>query len=138
MWERVGDMRGFELGSKGEMQDRLNSLVLAGDKRATAGLWNEDYVGEDEAIDEVGERQALLDDDGKLIAILEVTRGEKVRLAEVTWEFAQAEGEGFTSIDDWRVGHEGYWTGEGIAVDDDTPVVCMWFDVVNEVGVVVD
>jgi uncharacterized protein YhfF len=63
---------------------------------------------------------------------------EKVRLAEVTWEFAQAEGEGFTSIDDWRVGHEGYWTGVGIAVDDDTPVVCMWFDVVNEVGVVVD
>ena len=92
-------MRGFELGSKGEMQDRLNPLVLAGDKQATAGLWNEDYVGEDEAIDEVGEHQALLDDDSRLIAILEVTRVEKVRLAEVTWEFAQAEGEGFTSID---------------------------------------
>ena len=53
-------MRGFELGSKGEMQDRLNALVLAGDKRATAGLWNEDYVLEGEALDEVGERQALL------------------------------------------------------------------------------
>ena len=39
-----------------------DALVLAGDKRATAGLWNEDYVLEGEALDEVGERQALLDD----------------------------------------------------------------------------
>lgn len=129
-------MRGFELGSKGEMQDRLNALVLAGDKRATAGLWNEDYVLEGEALDEVGERQALLDDDGTLIAIIEVTRVEQVSFAEVTWEFAQEEGEGFTSIEDWRDGHRGYWTGEGIAVDDDTPVVCVWFDVVDDVGVV--
>ena len=129
-------MRGFELGSKGEMQDRLNALVLAGDKRATAGLWNEDYVLEGEALDEVGERQALLDDDGTLIAIIEVTRVEQVPFAEVTWEFAQEEGEGFTSIEDWRDGHRGYWTGEGIAVDDDTPVVCVWFEVVDDVGVV--
>lgn len=129
-------MRGFELGSKGEMQDRLNALVLAGDKRATAGLWNEDYVLEGEALDEVGERQALLDDDGTLIAIIEVTRVEQVSFAEVTWEFAQEEGEGFTSIEDWRDGHRGYWTVEGIVVDDDTPVVCVWFDVVDDVGVV--
>lgn len=136
MWARIGDMRGFELGSKGEMQDRLNALVLAGDKRATAGLWNEDYVLEGEALDEVGERQALLDDDGTLIAIIEVTRVEQVSFAEVTWEFAQEEGEGFTSLEDWRDGHRGYWTGEGIVVDDDTPVVCVWFDVVDDVGVV--
>ena len=129
-------MRGFELGSKGEMQDRLNALVLAGDKRATAGLWNEDYVLEGEALDEVGERQALLDDDGTLIAIIEVVRVEQVPFAEVTWEFAQEEGEGFTSIEDWRNGHQEYWTGEGITVEDDTPVVCVWFDVVEDVGVV--
>lgn len=134
MWARRGEMRGFELGSKGEMQDRLNSLVLAGDKRATAGLWNEDYAAEGEPIDEVGERQALLDDDGKLIAIIEVTRVDQVRFIDVTWEFAQAEGEGFTSIDDWRAGHREYWIGEGIAVDDDTRVVCVWFEVVDDVG----
>jgi len=129
-------MRGFELGSKGEMQDRLNALVLAGDKRATAGLWNEDYVLEGEALDEVGERQALLGDDGTLIAIIEVVRVEQVPFAEVTWAFAQEEGEGFTSIDDWRDGHRGYWTGEGVEVDDDTPIVCVWFEVVDDVGVV--
>lgn len=138
MWARLGDMRGFELGSKGEMQDRLNSLVLAGYKRATAGLWHEDYAAEHEPLDEVGERQALLDDDGKLIAIIEVTRVDQVRFIDVTWEFAQAEGEGFTSVDDWRAGHREYWTSEGIEVDDDTPVVCIWFEVVDEVGVVGD
>jgi len=138
VWARLGDMRGFELGSKGEMQDRLNSLVLAGDKRATAGLWQEDYAAEDEPLDEVGERQALLDDDGELIAIIEVTRVDQVRFIDVTWEFAQAEGEGFTSVDDWRAGHREYWTSEGIEVDDDTSVVCVWFEVVDEVGVVGD
>ena len=45
---------------------------------------------------------------------------DQVRFIDVTWEFAQAEGEGFTSIDDWRAGHREYWTGEGIAVDDDS------------------
>ena len=117
------------------MQDRLNSLVLAGEKTATAGLWNEDYVGEGEALDEVGERQALLDGNGKVIALIEVTRVELTGFAEVTWAFAQAEGEGFTSIEDWREGHRSYWRAAGVEVDDATPVVCVWFDVVDEVGV---
>lgn len=134
MWPRVGDLRGFELGTPGEMQERLNSLVLAGEKRATAGLWNEDYLGEDEALDEVGERQALVDGDGKAVAILEVTRIERVRFAEVTREFADAEGEGFTSIDDWRDGHRDFWTEAGVAVDDDTEVVCIWFEVVEDLS----
>ena len=134
MWPRVGDLRGFELGTPGEMQERLNSLVLAGEKRATAGLWNEDYLGEDEALDEVGERQALVDGDGKAVAILEVTRIERVRFAEVTWAFADAEGEGFTSIDDWRDGHRDFWTEAGAAVDDDTEVVCIWFEVVEDLS----
>ncbi len=116
------------------MQERLNSLVLAGDKQATAGLWNEDYVGEGEALDEVGERQALVDADGKALAILEVTRVERVRFADVTWEFADAEGEGFTSIEDWREGHREFWTEAGVAVDDDTEVVCIWFEVVEDLS----
>jgi len=134
MWPRVGEMRGFELGSPGEMQDRLNSLVLAGEKRATAGLWQEDYVGEGEALDEVGERQALLDGDGKVVAIVEITRAELTSFDEVPWAFAEAEGEGFTDIDDWRAGHRAFWSEVGVEVDDDTPVVCVWFEVVDDVA----
>ena len=135
MWPRVGEMRGFELGEPGEMQDRLNGLVLAGEKTATAGLWEQDYAEEGESLDEVGERQALLDGDGKVIAIVEVTRADRTTFGEVTWAFADAEGEGFTDIDDWRRGHREFWESVGVEVDDDTPVVCVWFDVVEVVGV---
>jgi uncharacterized protein YhfF len=134
MWPRVGEMRGFELGAPGEMQDRLNSLVLAGEKRATAGLWQQDYVGEGEALDEVGERQALLDAEGKVIAIVEIVRAELTSFGEVTWAFAEAEGEGFTDLDDWRDRHRAFWEELGVEVDDDTPVVCVWFEVVDEVS----
>jgi uncharacterized protein YhfF len=134
MWPRVGEMRGFELGEPGEMQDRLNGLVLAGEKVATAGLWQEDYVGEGEALDEVGERQALLDGQGKVLAIVEITKAELTSFGEVTWAFAEAEGEGFTDIEDWRAGHREFWSSIGVEVDDDTPVVCVWFEVVDEVA----
>jgi len=76
----------------------------------------------------------LVDAAGKALAILEVTRVEQVRFADVTWEFADAEGEGFTSIDDWRDGHRGFWTEAGVPVDDDTPVVCVWFEVVEDLS----
>jgi uncharacterized protein YhfF len=134
MWPRVGEMRGFELGAPGASQDRLNGLVLAGEKRATAGLWQQDYVGEGEALDEVGERQALLDGEGKVIAILEITKAELTSFGEVTWAFAEAEGEGFTDIEDWREAHRSFWESIGVEIDDDTPVVCVEFEVVDEVG----
>jgi uncharacterized protein YhfF len=127
-------MRGFELGAPGEMQDRLNGLVLAGEKTATAGLWQEDYVGEGEALDEVGERQALLDGAGKVQAIVEVTEVQLTTFGEVTWAFAEAEGEGFTDIGNWRDGHREFWSSIGVEVDDDTAVVCVWFEVVDEVA----
>ena len=134
MWPRVGEMRGFELGEPGEMQDRLNGLVLAGEKVATAGLWEEDYVGEGEELDQVGERQALLDGKGKVLAIVEITKAEQTTFAEVTWEFAEAEGEGFTDIQDWRDGHREFWSSVGVEVTDDTPIACVWFEVVEEVA----
>ena len=91
-------------------------------------------MGEGEALDETGERQALLDGDGKVIAIVEITKAELTSFGEVTWAFAEAEGEGFTDLDDWRAGHREFWESVGVEVDDDTPVVCVWFEVVDEVS----
>ena len=91
------------------MRQRLTTLALAGTKVATAGLWQQDYVDNGEAIEVVGERQALLSDDGEVAAIIEITRVETHGLYEVPWEFAQAEGEGFQSIEHWREGHCGYY-----------------------------
>lgn len=123
----------MELGRPGESRRRLNDYVLHGEKRATAGLLALDYEAEGEAIEQVGERLALVDDTGNQVATLEVTEVVVRRFADVPWEFAQAEGEGFTSIDHWRDGHRSFWSGDHVSVEEDTPVVCVYFDLA-EVG----
>lgn len=127
---RVDGLRALELGTSGsELQRELNALVLAGEKRATAGLLSE-YADEGEELETVGEEQYLVDAEGRAIARIRYTRVDVVPFAEVTWEFAQAEGEGFTDIDDWRSAHRRYWQREsGIDVTDEEPVVCLWFEV---------
>jgi uncharacterized protein YhfF len=111
------------------MRSRLNQLVAHGQKRATAGLLQYEYERDGEALDEIGERQVLLDNDDEPLAVVVVDRVEVHRFVDVPWEFAVAEGEGFRSIDDWREGHRAYYGLEGITVTDDDPVVCVWFSV---------
>jgi len=113
------------------MRQRLTKLALTGAKVATAGLWQQDYLDHGEAIEVVGERQALLDDDDEVVAIIEITRVEQHPMPEVTWEFARAEGEGFESIEHWRSGHESYYAKHDIRVDPGTTFVCVWFRVVE-------
>ncbi|WP_326661838.1 hypothetical protein [Streptomyces sp. NBC_00385] len=69
MWPRVNGMRALELGHPGEMRAALNALVLAGRKTATTCLLAE-YAEETEGLEYVGERQALLDSEGRSIATL--------------------------------------------------------------------
>lgn len=124
----------MDLGRPGESRRRFNGYVMHGEKRATAGLLALDYDEQDEAVEQVGELLALVDDDGEAIATLRVTDVVVRRFADVPWKFAQAEGEGFTSIEHWREGHRRYWSRDGVAVDDDTRVVCVEFDVVDALG----
>ena len=112
------------------MRTRLNGLVLAGAKRATAGLLTE-YVDEGEVLEHVGERLALLDDDGGHVGTVEITEVERSTFGEVPWEFARAEGEGHTDLEDWRAGHRRFWAGEGTPVDDATEVVLLRFELVG-------
>lgn len=113
------------------MRDRLNDLVMAGTKVATAGLWRVEYESGLEALDTVGERQVMLDSNGNSYAVVEIVRVEVHPFEEVTWEFADSEGEGFTSIEHWRDGHRSYYTRIGISVAADELVVCCWFRVVD-------
>src|SRR4051794_35640932 len=98
MWPRAEGLRAFSFGDPGPMRRRLTALSIAGTKVATAGLLQQDYVDHAETIETVGERQALLGDDDNVAAIVEITRVETHRFADVPWEFAQSEGEGFRSI----------------------------------------
>lgn len=126
MWPRVDGMRTIEFGSPGTSRSWLTGLVVEGRKRATAGILQE-YETEDEPLEEVGERLAVLDDESQHVATVEVTRVRRYRFTDVPWEFAAAEGEGDRDLDEWRAGHRRYWTEAGTPVDDDTEVVCLWF-----------
>ena len=131
MWPRINGLRTLGLGSPGPMRDRLNALVLCGGKSATAGLWKVEYEPEGEELDAVGERQVMLATDGTPAAVIEVTRVETYRFADVPWEFADAEGEGFESIEYWKSGHRAYYGQQGVSVEDADLVVCVWFKLVG-------
>ncbi len=122
----VDGLRALEIGTPGPMRQRLNELILLGEKRATAGLLI-DYEREGETLEFVGERLRLVDDDGEALVTVVVTRVETCSFADVPWEFAKAEAEGDRSIEEWRAGHLGFWTSQGQVIADDTPVVLVWF-----------
>ena len=123
-WPRIDGLRSLELGTPGEMRERLNALVLAGQKQATAGLLSE-YDEEGEAVEHVGERLALLDSDGLQVATVEVTSVEMAPFSDVPWEFAAAEGEGHRDLEHWRSGHQRFWASQGTTVLDHTPIVML-------------
>jgi uncharacterized protein YhfF len=99
---RVDGKRSLELGTPGQMRARLNRLVLERRKRATAGLSQSTCK---RALEHVGERLAVLDDHGEPVVTVEITGVDVLPLAEVSWEFVAAEGEGDGDVEEWRAGH---------------------------------
>jgi len=124
---RVNGLRTIELGTPGPMRNRLNDLIINGNKRATAGLLKEDYIDEGDEIDFVGERLAILDNDQKQIGVIKVTRVEVLEFKDVPTEFALAEAEGDLSGDDFRQSHSKFWNSVGIDVKPETKVVTIYF-----------
>jgi uncharacterized protein YhfF len=104
-------MRKAEFGSPGTtLREQLVSAVLRGEKTATAGLLV-DYERDGESLPEVGERQAVVDNDGRDVAVIEITEVRVLRIGDADLSFARDEGEGFESVADWRAAHERYWRG---------------------------
>jgi uncharacterized protein YhfF len=127
----VGGLRSIEFGSPGRLRSELTALVLARKKRATASLVSE-YEDEGEAIEHVGERLAVLDNDARHVATIEVTRVETRRFDQVPDAFALAEGEGDLNAADFRASHLRYWSRAGESVSDSTQVVTLYFDLVDD------
>jgi uncharacterized protein YhfF len=125
----IDGLRALELGTPGPMRQRLNALVLEGRKRATAGTLDE-Y--EDNEKEFVGELLALVDDDLARVATVRVTDTREVVFGDVPWSFAQAEGEGHESIEEWREGHRRYWSNEGVLVSDSIPLFLLYIELVED------
>jgi len=116
------------------MRERLTALALNGNKVATGDLLQREYVDQGEDVEHVGEVQVLLGPDGP-VALVEITQVETHRFIDVPREFAYDEGEGSTSIEDWREGHRSYYEQEGVFVSDDSLFVCVWFRIVADLCV---
>ena len=126
----VDGLRSIEFGTPGESRVRLVDFIVNGKKRATAGLLH-DYAKEGEAVEHVGECLAMVDNDGRHVATLQVTRVDISRFIDVPDEFALAEAEGDLNAADFRASHLDYWTRAGEKITDDTQVVQVYFNLLT-------
>jgi uncharacterized protein YhfF len=128
----INGLRAIEFGNPGESRAKILSFLLDGNKRATAGTLEWDYIAENEPIETVGEKLAVLDNHDHHIATIQVNRVEVKRFAEVPDEFALAEAEGDLSGDDFRASHYDFWTKNGSPITDETEIVLVYFDLIED------
>lgn len=118
----------FELGHpRTELRRELVAAVLRGEKTATAGLLAE-YEAEGEQPDTVGDRCVLLGYDEEPVAVVEVTESRVVAAGEIDEAFARDEGEGFASVEEWRIAHERFFEQP---IGPDTAIVAVRFRVLE-------
>jgi uncharacterized protein YhfF len=127
-----------EFGFAGtDLRRRLVDAILSGEKTATAGLLV-DLQRDGEEPGRPGDRQVVLDNDDRAVAVIELTEVTVRRMADVDLQFARDEGEGFVSVAEWRQAHERFFGGyleeiraglgdPGWTIDDDTMIVCERF-----------
>ena len=113
--------------------DELAALVLAGRKRATAGLlWAHD--AETRPLPQPGDLSIVTSFDGDALCVIETIRVDIVPFDEVSAEFAATEGEGDGSLEYWRDAHTAFFGREcqrlGRQPAPDMPVVCERFEVI--------
>jgi len=130
MFPVIDDLRAIEFGSPGKSRETIVNFVVHGKKRATAGMAAE-YETEGEEVEYIGECLAMLDNDSRHIATLQVTRVDISRFADVPDEFALAEAEGDLNAADFRASHYAFWTRAGETIIDDTMINQVYFDLLS-------
>ena len=134
------DLPVAEFAFPGPLRDQLVAAILAGTKSTTTGLVA-DYEHEGEPLPWRGLRQAVTDSSGNRVAVIETTAVRVIRLADVDLAHAVGEGEGYTSVAEWRAGHEQFWHSQEMrealrdlefTADDDTLVVAQTFRLVRK------
>ncbi|NUO55622.1 MAG: ASCH domain-containing protein [Hamadaea sp.] len=135
----MSDLPTFQLGFPGPLRDLLVAAVLDGTKTSTSGLL-QDYEIDGDPLPVVGAREAVVDSDEQPVAVIELTEVRVARIGDVDLDFARDEGEGYTSVAEWRAGHEDFWHGADyrgwlgdpeFTVDDDMMAVLVRFRVVE-------
>ncbi|WP_433215601.1 ASCH domain-containing protein [Dactylosporangium sp. CS-047395] len=124
-----------QFGFPGPLRDRLVAAILDGTKTTTTGLL-QDYELDEEPLPQVGRRSAVVDSHDRRVAVIELTAVSIARLGDVDVQHAIDEGEGDTTVAEWRTTHEHFWHGpdyrgwlgnDQFTVDDDTLAVLQRF-----------
>ena len=127
---------GFTFGDGPELCARLLDLVRTGRKTATCGALGDyasadgDGPGEPRPIP--GRHDVALHWDGRPALVIETTEVFVCRFDEVTWDFAQDEGE-TDDLDGWRAAHRSYFERTG-AFAPDMALLCERFRLVEDLG----
>lgn len=127
-----------EFAFPGPLRDRLVAAILDGAKTTTTGLLD-DYERDSEPLPRPGDREVVIDSAGEPVALIEIVAARVIRVADIDLRHALGEGEGYTSVADWRAGHEAFWHSADMreyvgdpafTVNDDTLAVAIEFRVV--------
>lgn len=143
---RPGRLSVGEFAFPGPLRDRLVAAIIAGTKTTTTGLladYEADYEADceldAEPLPRPGDRQVIIDSAGIPVALIEITDVRVVRVGDIDLPHAVGEGEGYTSVAEWRSGHERFWHSReyreyrgdpAFTVNDDTLAVAQQFRVV--------
>jgi uncharacterized protein YhfF len=135
--EDVDHLPRAEFAFPGPRREKVVASILTGTKTATAALLVE-YEREGEPLPKVGERYAVVDSDGRSVAVVETTEVKVIPAREIDLQFAIDEGEGFASVADWRPRTSASGTARmraalgdpAVEVTDDTPIVAERFRLV--------
>lgn len=131
-----------EFAFPGPLRDRLVAAILDGSKTSTTSTLIE-YEIEQEELPTVGLQEVVIDSTEQPVAVIETTKVRQVRLADVDLQHAIDEGEGFTTVAQWRSGHEEFWHSKemrdalgdpSFMVDNDTVVVLQRFKVITRLN----
>jgi uncharacterized protein YhfF len=124
-----------EFAFPGPLRDQLVAAIIAGRKTTTSGLVAH-YEHDGEPLPRPGLRQVVVDSAGHPVTVIETTAVRVIRLGDVDLAHALGEGEGYSSVAEWRAGHERFWHSEPargalddpeFTVDDGTLVVAQVF-----------
>lgn len=123
-----------EYSFPGALRDALVGAILDGRKTSTTALFAEIDFDKSQ-IEGVGTRETVVDSHGNIVCVTVNRREGIIPLKDVTLEHAINEGEGFTTLEEWREAHVSFWRSQEFVdyigeVDrsDDALVVCHTFE----------
>jgi uncharacterized protein YhfF len=127
----------FHFDDNAPSANELAQLVLAGRKRASAGLlWA--FESEGKPIPKHGDLSVVTLFSGEPVCVIETREVNIVPFSEVGAEFAATEGEGDSSLAFWQRAHTAYFGRECVRLGREfsatMPVVCEEFAVVYRGG----